>query len=163
MGRYCYGAFLKIMTLCSPRATTQKYLCGTMFCAVNPKYDIRSDDSTVGHLKACRDNVSPEVMDFIGNVDAETLVRCFETKIIPTLKQEKLKNMVLALTDTLFRDTGIDDSAVIGKVLAKKKGEYRVEIEFHLPEMLTDFMIFSLEGIDNSSGAAFIDEINKSY
>lgn len=50
MGRYCFGAFLKVLSLCSPRSTTNKYLCGTMFLAVNESYDIRTDDGTVGHL-----------------------------------------------------------------------------------------------------------------
>lgn len=38
MGRYCFGAFLKVLSLCSPRSTTNKYLCGTMFLAVNESY-----------------------------------------------------------------------------------------------------------------------------
>lgn len=163
MGRYCYGSFLKILTLCSPRATTQKYLCGTMFLVVNPIYDLRGDDGTVGHLKACRDNVSPSVTDYIGNINISALVHCFEKDIIPKLNQAKLKNMILAIRDILIRDDGIDDSAVIGSVLGKKKGEYRFTVEFHLPEMLADFMIFSLQGIDNSSGAPYIGEIDKTY
>lgn len=163
MGRYCYGAFLKILTLCSPKTTTQKYLCGTMFLVVNPAYDIRDDDGTVGHLKACRDNVSASVTDYIGSVDTNALISCFENDIIPKLNQAKLKNMILAIRDVLLNDGGIDDSAVIGRVLRKQKGEYRIMTEFHLPEMLADFMIFSLQGIDNRTGALYIGKIDKAY
>ena len=52
-GHLCFGGFLKILSLCSPRSTTNKFLCGTMFLAVNPLYDIREDDGTVGHLINC--------------------------------------------------------------------------------------------------------------
>lgn len=163
MGRYCYGAFLKILTLCSPKATTQKYLCGTMFLVVNSGYDLRDDDGTVGHLKACRDNVSSAVTDRIVSVDTDALVCCFEKDIIPKLSQAKLKNMILAIRDVLIDDDGIDDSAIIGSVLGKTKGEYRLVDEFRLPEMLADFMVFSLQGIDNRSGASCIDKIDKAY
>ena len=82
MGCFCYGAYLKILTLLSPKVTTQKYLCGTMFLAVNPDYDIREDDGTVGHLKDCRDNVSPNVTDFLTDVDNDKLLSCFENDIM---------------------------------------------------------------------------------
>lgn len=163
VGQYCYGAFLKILTLCSPKTTTQKYLCGTMFLAVNPTYDIRDDDGTVAHLKACRDNVSASVTDYIGNVNTDVLISCFENDIIPRLNQEKLKRMILAIRDVLLNDSSIDGSAVIGSILKKQKDEYRIITEFHLPEMLADFMIFSLRGIDNNTGASYIGRIDNAY
>ncbi len=163
MGRFCYGAYLKILTLCSPKATTQKYLCGTMFLAVNPDYDIRDDDGTVGHLKDCRDNVSPNVTDFLTDVDNDELLRCFENDIIPKLSQDKLNQVVLALKDWLIKDDSIDDTAIIGTIGKKTKGSYRNATDFLLSEFLADFFMFSLLGIDNSTGKPFIDEISKTY
>jgi hypothetical protein len=58
MGRCCFGAFLKGLSLCSLRSATNKYLCGTMFLTVNDAYDIRTDDGTVGRLLPCTNNVS---------------------------------------------------------------------------------------------------------
>ena len=65
MGRYSYGAFLTVLSLCSPRSTTNKYLCGTIFLSVNPSYDILDDDGAVAHLKNCSNNVSPLITDNI--------------------------------------------------------------------------------------------------
>lgn len=163
MGRFCYGAYLKILTLLSPKATTQKYLCGTMFLAVNPDYDIREDDGTVGHLKDCRDNVSPNVTDFLTDVDNDKLLSCFENDIIPKLSPGKLRHIVLALIDWLMKDESIEDNVIIGVVGKKTKGEYRNMSEFVLSEFLVDFFMFSLTGIDNSSGVLFINEIDKNY
>ena len=82
-GHLCFGSFLKILTLCSPRSTTQKFLCGTMFLAVNPMYDIRDDDGTVGHLVNCSNNISPAITDEISPEHASSVLACFETQIIP--------------------------------------------------------------------------------
>ena len=96
-GHLCFGSFLKILTLCSPRSTTQKFLCGTMFLAVNPRYDIRGDDGTVGHLINCSNNISSAVTDNISTVDPASVYACFETQIVPKLYPEKRKYIILSL------------------------------------------------------------------
>lgn len=95
-GHLCFGSFLKILTLCSPRSTTQKFLCGTMFLAVNSMYDIREDDGTVGHLVNCSNNISPAITDEIAPEHAPSVLACFETQIIPKLYPEKRKHIVHA-------------------------------------------------------------------
>ena len=108
-GHLCFGSFLKILTLCSPRSTTQKFLCGTMFLAVNSRYDIRDDDGTVGHLVNCSNNISPAITDDISPKHAPSVLACFETQIIPKLYPEKRKHIVHALLDLLFQDDDIAD------------------------------------------------------
>lgn len=49
MEKYSFGAFLTVLSLCSPKSTINKYLCRTMFLAVDPSYDISEDDGTLGY------------------------------------------------------------------------------------------------------------------
>lgn len=163
MGKYCYGAFLKVLRLCSPRSTTQKFLCGTMFKAVNPSYDITEDDGAVSHLINCSNNVSPNVTDNIATADVNRILGCFEKEIIPKLFPDRHKHIILALTDILLSDNSIDESCPIGVIGLKEKFDYRLETEFVLSEFLTDFFIFSINGISNKSGAEFIGEINEEF
>lgn len=120
-GHLCFGSFLKILTLCSPRSTTQKFLCGTMFLAVNPMYDIRDDDGTVGHLVNCSNNISPAITDEISPEHASSVLACFETQIIPKLYPEKRKHIVHALLDLLFQDDDIADDVRIGTITSNTK------------------------------------------
>lgn len=162
MGNYSYGSFLKILTLCSPRQTTQKYLCGKMFLAVNPKYNISGDDSLVSHLIDCSNNISPSVIEELCNINTDNLVDCFEKDIIPFLSPDKFKVIVLAMIDLVLKDD-FDDTVVIGSVCKKTKGDYRVSTEFILSEFLADFFVFSISGIDNKVGKTFIKNITKEY
>lgn len=163
MGRYCYGTFLTVLSLCSPRNTTNKYLCGTMFLSVNSSYDIRDDDGTVGHLRNCTNNISPEITENIASADAEEIYSCFEREIIPMLYPEKQKHVVAALLDIVLRDDNIDDNCSIGVLNPRTKEDYRFEFEFSLAEFLTDFFIFSINGIPNHQGKENVAEITKKF
>mgnify|MGYP005759076321 FL=1 len=162
-GHLCFGSFLKILTLCSPRSTTQKFLCGTMFLAVNPRYDIRGDDGTVGHLINCSNNISSAVTDNISTVDPASVYACFETQIVPKLYPEKRKYIIHALIDLLFKDNDIGDDVRIGIITANTKGYYRLETRYNLAEVLTEFFFFAVQSIDNKSGQAYIREITPDY
>lgn len=163
MGLYCFGAFLKVLSLCSPRSTTNKYLCGTMFLAVNESYDIRTDDGTVGHLINCTNNVSPFVTDNIASADVTKIVDCFENSIIPKLSPDKQKYVAAALIDILLSDEGIDEDVSIGVINPKQKFDYRLENEFVFAELLADLFLFSIDGIANKSGLTFIKDVTKDY
>lgn len=163
MGRYCYGAFLTVLSLCSPKSTTNKYLCGTMFLSVNSSYDIIDDDGTVGHLRNCTNNVSPEITDNIASADAEKICECFEKKIIPMLYPEKQKHVIAALLDIVLDDDNIDEDCSIGVLNPKTKAEYRLEFEFSLAEFLTDFFIFSISGKPNNLGKENVAGITKDF
>ncbi len=163
MGHLCFGSFLKILSLCSPRSTTNKFLCGSMFLAVNSTYDITEDDGTVGHLANCSNNVSPNVTDNISSIDADEIKKCFENLIIPKLYPEKRQHIILALIDLLFKDEDIDDSVRIGTITENTKGVYRLESRYNLAEVLTDFFFFVLRACDNKSGQPYIKEITKDY
>lgn len=91
MIRFCFGVLLQILQLCSPRKTTQKFLCGTMFLAVNLYYDIREEDTIVGHLKDCTREISPDVTKEIDNVNPAAICACFENEIIPRLSPDEVK------------------------------------------------------------------------
>ena len=162
-GHLCFGGFLKILSLCSPRSTTNKFLCGTMFLAVNPLYDIREDDGTVGHLINCSNNISPEVTDFISTADPASVHACFETQIIPKLYPEKRQHIIHALLGLLFKDDDIDDAVRIGTITSNTKGDYRLEVRYNLAEVLTDFFFFTVQSVANKSGQAHIREITRDY
>lgn len=152
MGRYCYGAFLSVLSLCSPRSTTNKYLCGTMFLSVNGTYDIRNEDAIVGHIRNCTNNVSPEITDNIASADAEKVYKCFEHEIIPKLDPGKQKYVIASLLRIVLNDDNIADDCSIGVLHPIMKADYRIKREFSLAEFLTDFFIFSLSGIPNKFG-----------
>ena len=162
-GHLCFGSFLKILTLCSPRSTTQKFLCGTMFLAVNSMYDIREDDGTVGHLVNCSNNISPAITDEIAPEHAPSVLACFETQIIPKLYPEKRKHIVHALLDLLFQDDDIADDVRIGTITSNTKGYYRFEYRYNLAEMLTDFFFFVVRTIDNKAGRTYIQDVSREY
>ena len=163
MGRYCYGAFLTVLSLCSPRSTTNKYLCGTMFLSVNSSYDIRDDDGTVAHLRNCTNNISPLITENIASADVEKIYKCFEKKIIPMLCPEKQKHVVAALLDIVLKDDNIDEDCSIGVLNPKMKKDYCLEFEFSLAEFLTDFFIFSINGIPNRQGNGNVAAITKEF
>lgn len=162
LGKFCFGSFLKVLTLCSPRKTTQKYLCGKMFLSINSNYDITTDDDTVSHLKNCSHNISRVITDEIPNINITDIVDCFENDIIPILSPDKHKVIVLALIDILLKDD-IDDSASIGLVSKKTKSDYRQITSVVFSDFLVDFFIFSISGIDNTLGKPYIQNINQNF
>ena len=134
-----------------------------MFLAVNPLYDIREDDGTVGHLINCSNNISPEVTDFISTADPASVHACFETQIIPKLYPEKRQHIIHALLGLLFKDDDIDDAVRIGTITSNTKGDYRLEVRYNLAEVLTDFFFFTVQSVANKSGQAHIREITRDY
>lgn len=163
MGRYCFGAFLKVLKLCSPKSATQKNMCGTMFMSINSQYDIRTDDSTVSRLLSCKDNVSPDVTDHLSVADNLIIHMCFEKEIIPMLYHDKYKTVIWAIRDIVENDKSIDDAVVIGGFTGKTKGQYRTQTDFVISDFLTDYFLFSLQGNDNVLGASTVKNINESY
>lgn len=163
MGRYCYGAFLSVLSLCSPRATTNKYLCGTMFLSVNSCYDITEDDGAVAHLKNCTNNVSPLITENIGDADVSKIADCFENKIIPFLDPSKLPYVAAALIDIILNDDHIAEDCSIGVINPLTKSDYRIQKQFVLSDLLTDFFIFSVSGVANKLGKDNIKKLNNAY
>lgn len=163
MGRYCYGAFLTVLSLCSPRTTTNKYLCGTMFLSVNSGYDITADDGTVGHLRNCTNNVSSLVTDNIVYVDARKISDCFEKKIIPFLDPAKLPYAAAAIIDIVLNDGSIGEDCSIGVINSLTKSDYRLKNQFVLSDLLADFFIFALSGIANKLGKENVEGIDNVY
>ncbi len=133
-----------------------------MFLAINPQYDITGEDSTVSHLLDCSNNISPFVTNQLSVIDTNNVLRCFENEIIPSLSQEKLKIIILAMVDTLLQDD-FDDTTIIGSITNKTVGEYRTETNFIISEFLADFFLFSLRGIDNKTGKSHIKSVTKAY
>lgn len=163
MEKYSFGAFLTVLSLCSPKSTTNKYLCGTMFLAVDPSYDISEDDGTVGHLKNCMNNVSPSIMDNISRVDAYKISECFEKKIIPYLSPDMHTFIVATLIHIFLKDNRFDEDYSMGVINNLSKSNYRVETDYVFSDLLTDFFIFSLSGITNKAGKDFISEVTLDY
>ena len=163
MGRYCYGAFLTVLSLCSPRTTKNKYLCGTMFLSVNPSYDITEDDGTVGHLRNCTNNVSPLITDNIIHADANNISHCFEKEIIPLLDPAKLSYAVAAIIDLVLNDNSIGEDCSIGVINPLTKGDYRIQHQFVLSDLLADFFIFAVSGIANKLGKENVEGIDNTY
>lgn len=160
--KYCFGTFLKLLCICSPKKTTQKKLCGTMFLMIDDTYDICDDDPTVSKLKACKDDVSPLITDKITTTDVNQTIQFFEDKIIPLLKPDSYSNIIATLLYILESDS-IDDSTEIGKITAITKNEYIEKNSFVFSEILVDFFLFSLTGIANKDGKQTIDEKDDNF
>ncbi len=163
MRHFCFGSFLKVLSLCSPRSTTNKFLCGNLFLAVNPSYDILNEDATVSRLISCTDNVSTSITNLIADADPTRIQDCFERMIIPMLFPEKRRQMVLALTDLLIKDEDIPDTVKVGTISGYTKWQYKNEVNYNLADFLTDFFLFAIRACDNKSGKAYIKEVTSDY
>ena len=161
MTLFCYGILLHVLNLCSPRKTTQKFLCGTMFLSVNPSYDIRDDDGTVGHLKSCSAEVSPNVTDFIDSADVNRIRTCFETQIIPKLRPDEISTAVAALAYIVANAENIESDIRIGTISTLTKADYANITNVEPAEFLTDLFIFSVKAIPNKKGETFYRAIEK--
>ena len=163
MSRFCFGVMLQVLQLCSPKKTTQKYLCGTMLQSVNEKYNITSEDQTAGHLKDCSRELSRDVTDFIGTADYDVIQSCFEEKIIPFLLPDKQKQAALALIYILINDETIGDDIRIGTLTENCKGDYREMDKTVFSLLLADLFIFAVKAIKNSVGAEFVKSVTKQF
>lgn len=124
MTLFCYGILLHVLNLCSPRKTTQKFLCGTMFLSINPSYDIRDDDGTVGHLKNCSNEISPSITDVIDSADVETIRTCFEKQIIPKLYPNEVSTVIAALAHIVANAGNIEENVRIGTISKLTKARF---------------------------------------
>ena len=115
-----------------------------MFLSVNSCYDITEDDGAVAHLKNCTNNVSPLITENIGDADVSKIADCFENKIIPFLDPSKLPYVAAALIDIILNDDHIAEDCSIGVINPLTKSDYRIQKQFVLSDLLTDFFIFQL-------------------
>ena len=163
MIKFCYGVLLQILQLCSPRKTTQKFLCGTMFLAVNPAYDIRDDDGIVGHLKDCSREIANDVTDEIDNVDAKAICACFETEIIPRLNPDEVTLALGALAYIVSHADNIENGVEIGTLHKTNKRDYEKLDKIEPAPFLTDIFIFAVKAIANKAGQDYIGIVTKDY
>lgn len=161
MTLFCYGILLHVLNLCSPRKTTQKFLCGTMFLSINPNYDIRDDDGTVGHLKNCSNEISPSITDVIDSADVEAIRTCFEKQIIPKLYPNEVSTAIAALAHIVANADNIEKNVRIGTLSEMTKADYANITEVEPAAFLTDLLIFSVKAIDNKQGETFYRTIEK--
>lgn len=163
MIRFCFGVLLQILQLCSPRKTTQKFLCGTMFLAVNHYYDIREEDTIVGHLKDCTREISPDVTKEIDNVNPAAICACFENEIIPRLSPDEVKLAIGSLAYIVAHAENINEGVPIGALKKTVKSDYLNIGKVEPAVFFTDLFIFAVKAIENSAGKLYIGSITKDY
>ena len=163
MIRFCFGVLLQILQLCSPRKTTQKFLCGTMFLSVNQYYDIREEDTIVGHLKDCTREISSDVTNEIDNVDPTAICACFENEIIPRLSPDEVKLAIGSLAYIVAHAENIDEGVPIGTLKKTVKSDYLSIGKIEPAVFFTDLFIFSVKAIENSAGKLYIGSVTKDY
>ena len=156
MTQFSYGVLLQVLKLCSPKKTTQKFLCGNIFLSVNPQYDITNDDGTVAHIKRCDRELSSDVTDFISSAKYEDVYRCFSEVIIPCLNPDNLSLVIGSLSYIVANASNIDDAFPICARDQRTKSFYLHPGAVDLPEFLTDLFLFSAASIPNPAGADFV-------
>lgn len=160
MTQFSYGVLLQVLTLCSPRKTTQKFLCGSMFLSVNPNYDLTEDDGTVGHIKRCDRELSPDITDYIDGADYNEVYNCFAQTIIPHLYPEDLPLIIGSLSFIVGHATNIGKEYPICSRDNRTQSFYLRPGEVDPAEFLTDLFFLSVKAVPNTEGANFVKQID---
>ena len=160
MTQFSYGVILQVLTLCSPKKTTQKFLCGNIFLSVNPNYDLTEDDGTVGHIKRCDRELSPEVTDEIDKAEYAAVYQCFAETIIPHLFPDDLPLVVSSLSYIVAHADNIGEEFPICAKDQRTKAFYLHPGEVEPAEFLTDLFFFSVKAVKNKDGEDFVKKID---
>ncbi len=159
MGLLCLGSYYKILYLCSPKKSTHEVLGNAILNLIGDN-NVSITTDKMCHIADCTQEAPQESIDNINNTNKELLIIEFENKVIPLLCSDKYEIIILALTDLLDKDTQISSIAKIGEYT---KDDVLSKSEFIFAEILVDFLLFTLNSIDNKSGINFIKSINKKF
>jgi len=142
-------------------SSSQKILIGTMLKSVYENYDITSDDSAVSNLLSCRDNLSPNVTEFISNIEINAIVSYFKKNVITQLHPNKSKLIILAVIDIMLNDSS-DNDTIVEIVNRISKEKLSKQTEFVFLDFVVGVFLYTLN-ISNKDGASCVGEITEAY
>lgn len=143
MKKLCLGTFLKILS--QARNTKQNVLFKLVLSFINTGDDY-SDETNQGHYKSGKNNLAN--YDDLITCDKEQLVKYYKAKIIPCLKPDMHKCVVLAIRDVL-KDDDIGDLTLIGYEDGYTKQDIVNKAYFNFAELLANVFYYCVIGIPN--------------
>lgn len=143
MKKLCLGTFLKILS--QARNTKQNVLFKLVLSFIDTGDDY-SDETNQGHYKSGKNNLAN--YDDLITCDKEQLVKYYKAKIIPCLKPDMHKCVVLAIRDVLKEDD-IGDLTLIGYEDGYTKQDIVNKAYFNFAELLANVFYYCVIGIPN--------------
>lgn len=158
MKKLCLGTFLKILS--QARNTKQNALFKLVLSFLDTGDDY-SDETNQGHYKSGKNNLA-NYSDLI-TCDKDALVSYYKKKIIPCLKRDLHKCVVLAIRDVL-REDDIDDLVQIGYEDGYTKQDIISKAYFNFAELLANVFYYCVIVVPNQRiYQANIKEITNEY
>ena len=156
--KLCLGTYLHILT--QGINGKQKDFFKELFSCIGSYYDY-FDETLGGHLKSGKNNLTG--FDEIKTYDKVKLVDYFNTRIIPSLKNDCKRQIVLAFRDVLSDDE-IDDLTVIGFNDAYTKKDIINATKFDLADLLANIFYYCCVEVKNIPYQENIKEVkDKDY
>lgn len=143
MKKLCLGTFLKILS--QARNTKQNVLFKLVLSFIDTGDDY-SDETNQGHYKSGKNNLAN--YDDLITCDKDQLVKYYKVKIIPCLKPDMHKCVVLAIRDVL-KDDDIGDLTLIGYEDGYTKQDIVNKAYFNFAELLANVFYYCVIGIPN--------------
>lgn len=143
MKKLCLGTFLNI--LAQAKNTKQSYLFMLILSFLGSD-DGYSDETNQGHYKSGKNNLAN--YDGLVTCDKDELVSYYKNKIIPCLRPEMHKCVVLSLRDVL-KDDDIPDLTSIGYEDGYTKQDIVNKTYFNFAELLANVFYYCVICIEN--------------
>ena len=143
MKKLCLGTFLKILS--QARNTKQNVLFKLVLSFIDTGDDY-SDETNQGHYKSGKNNLAN--YDDLITCDKEQLVKYYKAKIIPCLKPDMHKCVVLAIRDVL-KDDDVGDLTLIGYEDGYTKQDIVNKAYFNFAELLANVFYYCVIGVSN--------------
>lgn len=142
--KLCLGTYLNILT--QAINGKQKDFINDLLSCIDNNYKYY-DEAFGGHLKSGKNNLAG--FEAIKTCDKVKLVEYFEAKILPSLKTDCKKQIVLAIKDVLLEDD-IDDLTVIGFNDTYTKKDIINATKFNLADLLTNVFYYCCVDVKNT-------------
>lgn len=162
MMRLCYGVFFKLATLCKTRGVAEYKMCESILATTGASL-YGFDKTKTSRLKTCTENPSAEIVERAGQCNITDVTSQFKTQVIPMLRSNATKQLVMALADVIRSDDSIFNDTLIGRTAGYTKRAIVEGNTFNLEEFLANVFIYVLLNTDNTSGKDTIKKIDDAY
>ena len=143
MKKLCLGTFLKILS--QANNTKQYVLFNNVLSFLNTGDDY-SDEQKQGAYRSGKNNLAN--YDDLATCDKDALVNYYKTKVIPYLKKDLHKCVVLAIRDVL-NDDDIEDLTLIGYEDGYTKQDIVNKVYFNFAELLANVFYYCVIVVTN--------------
>ena len=143
MKKLCLGTFLKIL---SQANNTKQYVLFNNVLSFLDTGDDYSDEQKQGAYRSGKNNLAN--YDDLATCDKDKLVNYYKTKIIPYLKKDLQKCVVLAIRDVLNEDD-VDDLTLIGYEDGYTKQDITNKTYFNFAELLANVFYYCVILVKN--------------